>query len=88
MGEGKLLGFSISQLRFAIQDAFFSILLGGRSGSAFAFHLKVEATASRNPFATGRWDDRFTYATGLFLPLNFRTRRVALTEEVSCAAPC
>jgi hypothetical protein len=28
MGEGKLLGFSISHLRFAIQDAFFSILLG------------------------------------------------------------
>ena len=27
MGEGKLQGFSISHLRFAIQDAFFSILL-------------------------------------------------------------
>jgi hypothetical protein len=27
MGEGKLLSFSISHLRFAIQDAFFSILL-------------------------------------------------------------
>jgi hypothetical protein len=34
LGEGKLLGFSISHLRFAIQDAFFSIRLGiARAGA-------------------------------------------------------
>jgi hypothetical protein len=41
MGKGKLLGFSISHLRFAIQDAFFSILLKGRP--AFKERTRAEA---------------------------------------------